>query len=235
MKGASMRLLLQVVLLLLPLSSAAYTIDLSCRMVFGTDGAEGDPFVAIIGRPADGEAVEVCSSEGKTWHVLHYPPVRGPLGACTTTARSINRRPSGDGPTWAFSESWRRMARPESGGTCPAQGDSKYVIVDYVSEGVFLSVAGFWDRVRSSPRTLDDSSSRASDLDRSSGAFDSLRRALKATGADVQLARLAVHEGDTDELPRLALEVTNGKRTWEIRADILDGKVEVFSVAEVEY
>jgi hypothetical protein len=216
----------------------------TCRAYFGSESDLPQPVSEMLPLAAGG-GVRVCTSQTGPQLVAYdvlSRVTKGQLGVCRYTAHRVFQQTDG-GPTWTLTPpqdkdylGWARMSMAVSAGECPQQDDPAYIAVSNVSEGMFLEIVRFWQRISSDHAAFDAAFAHFPAWARSSDVYRGLEAAVKGRdhalrfGA-VRLANKDSHRGAV----AYDMDLIGENEGWSLFVDIVDGHLKALDLGSVIY
>jgi hypothetical protein len=122
-------------------------------------------------------------------------------------------------------------------GTCPIQGDPRYVAVEDASDEIFLKFVHFWNEAISSKAKFEAAFGNAplrTKEPKAYGKFEGASRPENGLRSALKLQSfLPSRVGTKDDVKRYVAILGGRDSSWGIIVDLMDGELSVWNIAPV--
>jgi hypothetical protein len=207
---------------------------------------KGPPEVAEILALDRHGAVTICSSQrGTTTYSLASSVIRGQLGTCQYTLRSVFRRSVDDHYRWSYiplqkdalhAFSYTFVSLPKQR-TCPPQDQASYTQISDVDEGVFIKFIQAWEKMKSSRKTFYEATALLQQRQADSQAYKVLSSWFidrRSPGPSLYAINLMSQADDPQSIQSYSLSATLDGTSLEIKTDLTSNGMRILQVEEPE-
>jgi|GEM_PF-4586806 len=217
----------------------------TCRIYFGNEADLPNEAREILPLAAGG-GIRICISRDErqpTVYEVLSSVAAGALGTCRYTSHRVFQHIEQGKRAWTLTPPPDKdyLARvgvvmAVSPGKCPPQGDPAYISVENVSEGAFLEIVHFWERMAASHEAFDAAFAHFPMQEKSSDAYRAFDAAVKSREQRLNLELIMLVNQDSHRGgAHYKVHLRDLRGGWSLFIDFVNGRLSVLGLSSLTY